>query len=274
MAYKIAGIKDLKLRYVTVADPTTKIEVDVPFSNGFTISPNVNNITFEGDNDSDTIFSNADITGTLSADKFSPEVLQGAFGLTVLDGTNGAGVDHVTVGGSGASYTTSSHPVFSAAPDGGHTATGHYTAIVSGAPTGVTIDDPGSGYTVAPTVTNSGPGTGATFTAVLQAFEAGVDYIFYGGSNQEFNPSSVELVATAAAVDESTTPESAVDVQLVLMKAVIGPFKPGDLANRQKQTFQLSWSGKKTTKDITGAALYGVPSGGAVYALKVLDHSS
>lgn len=69
----------------------------------------------------------------------------------------------ITAGGSGYSSAT---VTFSAAPAGGITATG--TATVSGgAVTGITITNPGNGYTSAPTVTIGGDGSSATATATL-----------------------------------------------------------------------------------------------------------
>ncbi len=63
---------------------------------------------------------------------------------------------------------------------GGSGATGHVSSVAAGtrAITGIAIDNPGTGYLSPPTVTFSGPGTGAEPIAVLQAgsgFDGHVD---------------------------------------------------------------------------------------------------
>ena len=65
----------------------------------------------------------------------------------------------------GAGYTTAS-VTFGAAPAGGTTATGTAT-VAGGAVTGITITNPGKGYLVAPSLTITGDGAGASATAVL-----------------------------------------------------------------------------------------------------------
>lgn len=91
--------------------------------------------------------------------------VSGALVSDVLVG--GDTVASATVGTAGTGYVQSSTTVtFSAAPAGGVTAQG--TAVVTaGAITGITITNPGQGYTAPPTITIAGAGTGAAATAVL-----------------------------------------------------------------------------------------------------------
>ena len=80
--------------------------------------------------------------------------------------TNGVSGVSVTAGGTG--YVSATTTVtFSAPPAGGRVATGA-AQVVGGAVTGITIIDPGFGYTGSvPTITIGGVGTGAVATATL-----------------------------------------------------------------------------------------------------------
>lgn len=97
----------------------------------------------------------------------------GSASTSADDGIGGEGVASVTIGGSWAGFTALTTTVTFTAPQlpGGVTATG--TAVINGggAVTGVTITEPGSGYTSAPTVTivdsDGGAETTGTATAVL-----------------------------------------------------------------------------------------------------------
>jgi len=82
----------------------------------------------------------------------------------------GQEVESVTVDEGGTGYDESTTTVTFSDPEDsdGKTATGAVT-VVDGAVTDITITDPGSGYTSAPTITieDSGTGSGATATATL-----------------------------------------------------------------------------------------------------------
>ncbi len=84
----------------------------------------------------------------------------------------GYGVGSVTIDAAGSSYSEGTTTVEFSAPEDtdGKTATGVAT-VIGGAVTEITITDPGSGYSAAPTVTitDSGAGTGATATAALES---------------------------------------------------------------------------------------------------------
>ncbi len=87
-------------------------------------------------------------------------------------GVGGESVASVTISGVWSGYTQATSTVTFSAPEisGGVTATGTVT-ITAGAPTAVTITDPGSGYLNAPTVTiadsDGGAETAGTATAVM-----------------------------------------------------------------------------------------------------------
>lgn len=276
MTYKVAGIKKAYMRYNDPADATAKLSVKIPYANGFSMNTNVNNITFEGDNDADTIFSNAELSGTFNFDKFDPALLTAAFGVVALSGTGTVGsVASVTIGGSGGTGYAVGEEITGTGGGGANFLARVKTIDGDGTVLTTEIIDPGQSYETAPTLAiDTAGGTGATFTAVLAALPNGEDLRIYGGSNAEFNPAPVELVFYAAALDESVVPQKAIDVIIVVPKATISPFKPGDLANRQKQTNQFAWTAKKTTTEITGAPLPGVPAGGATYYTAFLDSSS
>lgn len=78
-----------------------------------------------------------------------------------------AGVSNIAVTAGGSGYTTAT--VTMTAPTLGRTATATAT-ILLGAIDGFVITDPGTGYTVPPSVTITGDGTGATATATLMPF--------------------------------------------------------------------------------------------------------
>ncbi len=107
-------------------------------------------------------------------------VLQGANNfrfVRVTDGTdvaaastlNNGSVLSATLGGTLTGYTAGATVAFSAPPAGGVQATGVVNG--TGTLTGITITNPGAGYTVAPTatITAVSGGTGATATATLSA---------------------------------------------------------------------------------------------------------
>lgn len=102
------------------------------------------------------------------------------------NGIGGQGVASVTLGGTWTGFTAGTTTVTFSAPQipGGVTATG--TAVIdTGAITGISITDSGSGYTSAPTVTiadsDAGAETTGTATAVLTADSGAVS----SSTNQE-----------------------------------------------------------------------------------------
>jgi hypothetical protein len=109
-----------------------------------------------------------------------------------LDTTSG--VASVTIGsGGGTGYHQSTTTVTFADPPSGVTATGTVT-VMSGAVTAINITNPGSGYLTAPMVTvtdtDLSPGSGGTFTAVL-------DNVQPTNHNVDIGSSSTALSSTA-----------------------------------------------------------------------------
>lgn len=94
-------------------------------------------------------------------------------GAELVDYTTGS-VEDVTVTDGGADYTSAT-VTFSAPGAGGTQATGT-VQLAGGEVVGITVTNPGSGYTAAPTVTITGNGTGATATASLGAGDDSSDW--------------------------------------------------------------------------------------------------
>jgi hypothetical protein len=266
--FKVVGIKDGKAGYDVAG---VKTYVDIPFTNRFTMASNTTEITFEGDNTSEKVFSDSELSGTIGFDKLSIDLLSAIYsGKTQLtDGDNDGSVASVGSITGGTGYTTA--PTVTLTGGGGTGATAHAT-VSSGAVTAVTMDNHGTGYTTAPTVAFGGPGTGASATAVLGTFTApsGVATRLYMGDNTEFAQVPVELVITAGAIKETDGVSSAVDIVITVPKANLSPFKPGDLGNRAKESFEIQWTAVKTTLDIEGDDLPSVPADGTTWFVDVL----
>lgn len=96
------------------------------------------------------------------------KAIDGALVSATVSGTDS--VASVTIGGSGGTgYTTAPTVTFATPPVGGIRATGIAT-VSGGVVTGITITNPGAGYSSVPSVTlTGGGGTGATATAVMTA---------------------------------------------------------------------------------------------------------
>lgn len=267
--YKNVGIKDGKVGYLVSGSITY---VDIPYTNGFTMSSSTTEITFEGDNTSEKVFSDSELSGTVRFDKMSIDLLQDIYSGKVQ--LTAAGSDQTVasvtglVGGSG--YTVA--PTVTFTGGGGTGATAHAT-VASGVVTAVVIDTPGHNYTSVPTVVFTGVGTGASATAVLGTFSApsGVATRLYMGDNTEFAQVPVELVMTIASIEENAGVSSAKDMVITVPKANLSPFKPGDLGNRAKESFEIQWTAVKTTKDIAGNALPSVPADGCTWYVDVLS---
>lgn len=83
------------------------------------------------------------------------EIVGDLYTATGTSTLSGDGVGPITIVSGGEFYNPAIPPIvtFSAPPDGGTQATGTAIVSASGIVTGITITDPGSGYTSAPTVT-------------------------------------------------------------------------------------------------------------------------
>lgn len=95
--------------------------------------------------------------------RLTPKILI-APGLTGDRPNNGIVSANVSNGGDG--YTAATFVTFADAPANGRTAQGT-VQVVGGKVTGLTITDPGFGYTAPPVATITGAGAGATVTATL-----------------------------------------------------------------------------------------------------------
>ena len=80
--YKIKGIKDVKLLYLDSGDAIA--EQDIPFGNAFSMELETEEMEFEGDGQTETVYSNQKLTGTCGFDKFSEDVLSNLFGKTAV----------------------------------------------------------------------------------------------------------------------------------------------------------------------------------------------
>jgi hypothetical protein len=268
--YKIVGIKDAKIGYLDASDEIAY--EDVPFANRATMASNTTEITFEGDNTSEKVFSDNELSGTLGHDKMSIDLLAAIYPgkVQLTDGESDTTVASVTVDTPGSSYETA--PDISFTGGGGSGATAHATLTADAIAT-IVIDNPGTGYTSVPTVNISGGGgSGGAGTAVLgvAALPSGVATRLYMGDNTEFAQSPVELVITAAAIEEDDGVSSAKDVVITVPKVNLSPYKQGDLGNRAKETFEFSWTAVKTTTDIAGDDLPSVPADGTTWYVDVL----
>ncbi len=259
--YKVVGLEDAKVGYVSAG---VIVYEDVPFANRADLATAVTNLTFEGDNTLETYFVSADVTGTLGADKFSTTLIEKVWGKKLLVTGN---VASTTVGTPGSGYTSAP----TVTPSGGGGTGFAATANISGGTVvSLTITNYGTGYTSAPALAFSGGGgTGAAATATLYAPSSQENGRIYFGNNAEFVTSYVEIVITAAAVNE--TANRAEKLRIVIPKAVPSPHKPGGLANRAKQVNEIEFSATKTTTDLTGAALSGVPTDGATYYYSITN---
>lgn len=269
--YKHVSVLGATVGYVDNTNPAVPVIAyeKVPFINAFDNSTNITNITFEGDNTTETLFSEAELTGTLGFDKFSDTLLTKIYGKPLLatsGGTAVGSVGGVTVTAGGTGYTTAPTITFTAAPAGGRTATATST-VAAGVVTAINMTDPGEGYTVAPTVTIGGPGTGATATAALAALPAGIAKRVYMGDNSEFATRYVELNVRVKALEEAASGSVTRELILTVPKATLSPFQPGNIANKAKQSHQFQWSANKTRTDIVGKFLPSVPLDGCTYFL-------
>jgi hypothetical protein len=73
------------------------------------------------------------------------------------------------------------------------------------------------------------------------------------------------------AKDESVTPNVAFTERTTYPKGVLKLIRPTQAEWKAKRTFQLNFTAAKTTTDLLGVALSGVPSGGASYRLARVD---
>lgn len=177
--YKVAGIKDAKVLYSGGSS-------DIPFGNTITLNTEFDTITFEGDNDTDELYLNQKLSGTIGGDKWDETVLEKIYGKSSVTGVSGEAKS------------------------------------------------------------------------------------YYFGQDAELAPSQVGLQVDFEAIDDSD--ESSHTLRLTVFKVKARPFKPPDGGNASKwAAIVFTWKAEKTTTDIAGAALVGVPADGAFYRLGILS---
>jgi hypothetical protein len=102
---------------------------------------------------------------------------------------------------------------------------------------------------------------------------AGIDGVeskrYYMGQAAELRPVQVGLQIDFAAFNDAT--DVAATVRITVFKARMQPYTPPEGENAAKfAPHTYSWNAEKTTTDIESAALPGVPTGGAFYAVSIL----
>jgi hypothetical protein len=107
-------------------------------------------------------------------------------------------------------------------------------------------------------------------TAVEAALPSGEAKRYYMGSAEDLAPVQHQLTIDYNAIDDDT--EAAATVRVIIFKARMAPYAPPSGATAAKfgpHTF--TFTSEKTSTDIEDAALPGVPTGGAHYAISVLS---
>ncbi len=115
----------------------------------------------------------------------------------------GSGLVGVNVTNGGSSYVNGSTVTFSA-PTSGITATGTIT-VTGGAITGVTITDPGTGYTTPPTIISIGGGGSGAVLAPVITTTANNKYIVSQGGNLQFTSMTINPNVNITFSSNSTT---------------------------------------------------------------------
>ena len=146
---------------------------------------------------------NSHVVDTLSA---TSDTFTRATGTTTLSSTGDADfVDSVVItnGASGYSPNATNIPVTFEASPTGDTATGYATADAGGVVTGVTITNPGSGYTTAPTITFAST-VHALVTATLGTDEVASAAVDFNGSG--YTPlANIPVIFQASPTSDTAT---------------------------------------------------------------------
>lgn len=107
-------------------------------------------------------------------------------------------------------------------------------------------------------------------TAVTSGLEADEAKRYYMGDDGELAPPNIGFKVTLAAVNDAT--EVAAELRLMVFIAKASPFKPPEAKNADKWApVEVEWTAEKTSTDLAGAALPGVPTGGAMYSISILS---
>lgn len=91
------------------------------------------------------------------------------------------------------------------------------------------------------------------------------------GDDTETAGVSAGLQYDVKAKDEAASPDEAFTERTTVPVGVLKLIRPTQAEWKAKKTFQLNFTASKTTSDLLGAALSGVPSGGAYYRVGRVD---
>jgi len=177
--YKVTGIKDAAVLY-------SGGSTDIPFGNTITMGTEFDTITFEGDGDTEELYYNQRLAGTIGGDKWDETVLEKLYDKTSVTGISGEAKS------------------------------------------------------------------------------------YYMGQDAELAPPQVGLQVDLNAINDST--EAAATLRVTIFRVKVSPFKPPDGSNAGKWApIVFNWKAEKTSTDINGVALVGVPTDGAFYRLGILS---
>jgi hypothetical protein len=87
--YKVKGIKAARVGYISAGNIVFET---IPFGTELALNGDVSDVTFEGDGQIERLYYDAEISGTISADKFKTEVLQRIYNKTPVVAGLPAGV--------------------------------------------------------------------------------------------------------------------------------------------------------------------------------------
>lgn len=93
----------------------------------------------------------------------------------------------------------------------------------------------------------------------------------YFGDDAEVAGVAAGLRYDIKSKDESATPNVAYTERTTIPKGVMKLIRPTQAEWKAKSTFQLNFTAEKTTTDLLGVTLSGVPSGGAYYRVARVD---
>jgi len=91
------------------------------------------------------------------------------------------------------------------------------------------------------------------------------------GDDNEVAGVAAGLRYDVKAKDESVVPNEAYTERTTVPKGVLKLIRPTQAEWKAKATFQLNFTAEKTTKDLLGATLSGVPTKGAYYRVARMD---
>lgn len=106
-------------------------------------------------------------------------------------------------------------------------------------------------------------------TPVTVGLPSGVASRQYIGTEDELGTAYIEVGVTLDAIDDATG--ASAELRVTVFNAKAGPYIQQNMGTRTKMNMQITWTGRRTSNDINGDPLPGVPTGGAVYAIDILS---